>query len=106
LPKAEATEKEIKVSCVCPCGCEQWYEPHDEIAREVICTDCQIDEHQNNENLPQFVSRSLLEEQLADKVRSRWGDKGIEFLAGAISSITSTQQLRVLVQSIDAERIG
>ena len=36
---------------------------------------------------------SELEMLLADVVRSKWGDKGIEYLVGSISSITTADQL-------------
>ena len=42
---------------------------------------------------------SELEVLLADVVRSKWGDKGIEYLVGAISSITTSDQLTVLINS-------
>ena len=42
---------------------------------------------------------SELETLLADVVRSKWGDKGIEYLAGAISSITTDDQLTALINS-------
>lgn len=42
---------------------------------------------------------SEIEMLLADVVRSKWGDKGIEYLVGAISSITTTDQLTALVNA-------
>lgn len=42
---------------------------------------------------------SEIEMLLADVVRSKWGDKGIEYLVGAISSITTTEQLTALVNA-------
>lgn len=43
--------------------------------------------------------QSDLEMLFADVVRSKWGDKGIEYLVGAISSITTSDQLTVLINS-------
>ena len=43
--------------------------------------------------------QSELEMLLADVVRSKWGDKGIEYLVGAISSITTFDQLTVLINA-------
>ena len=40
-----------------------------------------------------------LEMLLADVVRSKWGDKGIEYLVGAISSVTTSDQLTVLINA-------
>lgn len=45
------------------------------------------------------LSESELEMLLTDVVRSKWGDKGIEYLVGAISSITTTDQLTALVNA-------
>ena len=45
------------------------------------------------------MNLSKLEILLADSVRSKWGDKGIEYLVGAISSITTTEQLTALVNA-------
>jgi hypothetical protein len=42
---------------------------------------------------------SELEVLLADVVRSKWGDRGIEYLVGAISSITTDDQLTVLINA-------
>jgi hypothetical protein len=42
---------------------------------------------------------SELETLLADVVRSKWGDKGIEYLVGAISSITTAEQLTALINA-------
>ena len=42
---------------------------------------------------------SEIEMLLADVVRSKWGDKGIEYLVGAISSITTPEQLTALVNA-------
>ena len=42
---------------------------------------------------------SEIEMLLADSVRSKWGDKGIEYLVGAISSITTTEQITALVNA-------
>jgi hypothetical protein len=42
---------------------------------------------------------SELETLLADVVRSKWGDKGIEYLVGAISSITTDDQLTALINA-------
>ena len=42
---------------------------------------------------------SEIEMLLVDVVRSKWGDKGIEYLVGAISSITTTEQLTALVNA-------
>jgi hypothetical protein len=43
--------------------------------------------------------QSELETRLADVVRSKYGDNGIEFLVGAISSITTEDQLKVLIEA-------
>ena len=43
--------------------------------------------------------QSELETRLADVVRSKYGDNGIEFLVGAIASITTEEQLKVLVEA-------
>ena len=43
--------------------------------------------------------KSNLEVLLADVVRSKWGDKGIEYLVGAISSITTNDQLTALINA-------
>jgi len=45
------------------------------------------------------MNLSKLEILLADSVRSKWGDKGIEYLVGAISSITTPEQLTSLVNA-------
>jgi hypothetical protein len=45
------------------------------------------------------VILSELETRLADAVRSKYGDNGIEYLVGAIASITTEDQLRVLVEA-------
>ena len=42
--------------------------------------------------------QSELETILVDVVRSKWGDNGIEYLVGAISSITTASQLMVLIE--------
>jgi len=42
---------------------------------------------------------SELETLLADVVRSKWGDRGIEYLVGAISSITTADQLTALINA-------
>ena len=42
--------------------------------------------------------QSELETLLADTVRSRWGDNGIEYLVGAISSITTASQMKTLIE--------
>jgi hypothetical protein len=43
--------------------------------------------------------QSELEIRLADVVRSKWGENGIEYLVGAISSITTEDQLKVLIEA-------
>jgi hypothetical protein len=43
--------------------------------------------------------QSELETRLADVVRSKYGDNGIEFLVGALSSITTEDQLKVLIEA-------
>ena len=43
--------------------------------------------------------KSNLEVLLTDVVRSKWGDKGIEYLVGAISSITTSDQLTALINA-------
>lgn len=43
--------------------------------------------------------QSEVEMLLADVVRSKWGDKGIEYLVGAISNITTQDQLTVLINA-------
>jgi len=43
--------------------------------------------------------QSELETRLADVVRSKWGDNGIEYLVGAIASITTAEQLTALVEA-------
>jgi hypothetical protein len=43
--------------------------------------------------------QSELETRLADVVRSKYGDNGIEYLVGAISSITTEDQLKVLIEA-------
>jgi hypothetical protein len=43
--------------------------------------------------------QSELETRLADVVISRYGDNGIEYLVGAIASITTEEQLKVLVEA-------
>lgn len=43
--------------------------------------------------------QSELEMLLANTVRSRWGENGIEYLVGVISTITTTEQLTVLVDT-------
>jgi hypothetical protein len=45
------------------------------------------------------VIQSELETRLADVVRSKWGENGIEYLVGAIASITTEQQLEVLIEA-------
>jgi hypothetical protein len=43
--------------------------------------------------------KSNLEVLLTDVVRSKWGDKGIEYLVGAISSVTTSDQLTALINA-------
>jgi hypothetical protein len=43
--------------------------------------------------------RSELETRLADVVRSKWGENGIEYLVGALASITTDDQLKVLIEA-------
>ena len=43
--------------------------------------------------------QSELETRLADVVRSKWGENGIEYLVGALASITTEEQLKVLVEA-------
>jgi hypothetical protein len=43
--------------------------------------------------------RPELETRLADVVRSKYGDNGIEFLVGALASVTTEDQLKVLVEA-------
>jgi hypothetical protein len=45
------------------------------------------------------VIQSELETRLADVVRSKWGENGIEYLVGAIASITTGDQLKVLIEA-------
>jgi hypothetical protein len=42
---------------------------------------------------------SELETRLADVVRSKWGENGIEYLVGALASITTDDQLKVLIEA-------
>jgi hypothetical protein len=43
--------------------------------------------------------RPELETRLADVVRSKWGENGIEYLVGALASITTEDQLKVLIEA-------
>jgi hypothetical protein len=43
--------------------------------------------------------RSEIEARLVDVVRSKWGDKGIEYLVSALSTITTVEQLTVLINA-------
>jgi hypothetical protein len=43
--------------------------------------------------------QSELETRLADVVRSKWGENGIEYLVGALGSITTEDQLKVLIEA-------
>ena len=43
--------------------------------------------------------QSELETLLADTVRSRWGDNGIEYLIGAMSTIATQEQLTALLNA-------
>jgi hypothetical protein len=43
--------------------------------------------------------RSELETRLADVVRSKWGENGIEYLVGALASITTEDQVKVLIEA-------
>jgi len=43
--------------------------------------------------------QSELETRLADTVRSKWGENGIEYLVGALASITTEDQLKVLIEA-------
>ena len=45
------------------------------------------------------MTQSELEMLLADTVRSKWGENGVEYLVGAIASITTEDQLKVLVEA-------
>ena len=45
------------------------------------------------------VIQAELETRLADVVRSKWGENGIEYLVGAIASITTESQLKVLIEA-------
>lgn len=44
------------------------------------------------------MTQSELEMLLANTVRSKWGENGIEYLVGAIASITTASQLRTLIE--------
>ena len=45
-----------------------------------------------------MMIQTELEIELVDVIRSRWGDNGIEYLVGAISSITTASQMRTLIE--------
>jgi hypothetical protein len=48
-----------------------------------------------------MMLQTELEIELADVIRSRWGDNGIEYLIGAMSTIATPEQLTAL---LDANR--
>jgi hypothetical protein len=43
--------------------------------------------------------QSELETRLADVVRSKWGENGIEYLVGALASVTTEDQVKVLIEA-------
>lgn len=45
------------------------------------------------------MTREQLEVALAESVRDKWGDNAVEYLVGALSSVITTEQLTVLVES-------
>jgi hypothetical protein len=47
------------------------------------------------------MTREQLEVALAESVRDKWGDNGVEYLVGALSSVTTTNQLTVLLESLN-----
>lgn len=46
------------------------------------------------------MNNSQLEMELATAVRQVWKDQGVEFLVGALSSIATPNQLRVLIDEV------
>jgi hypothetical protein len=51
--------------------------------------------------------KSEVEMKLARLVRSKWGDNGIEYLVGALASVTSVEQLTVLIdENTPRKKIG
>ena len=42
--------------------------------------------------------RVLLENKLAYVIREKWGDSGLEYLVGAISCLTTDEQLKALIE--------
>lgn len=45
------------------------------------------------------MTREQLEMELAQSVKDKWGDNAVEYLVGALSSVITTEQLIVLVES-------
>jgi hypothetical protein len=45
------------------------------------------------------VIQSELETRLVDVIRSKWGENGIEYLVGALSTITTGEQLETLIKA-------
>lgn len=50
--------------------------------------------------------RTQLENEIVEKVRQIWGDYGIEYLTGALSSITSEEQLEALLKGLENRNEG
>ena len=46
-----------------------------------------------------MIKLEAIEARLADVVRSKYGDNGIEYLVGALSSLTTMEQLTTLVNA-------
>lgn len=44
------------------------------------------------------MTRKELEIALAQSIKDNWGDGGVEYLVGALSSITTEEQLTVLLE--------
>jgi hypothetical protein len=46
-----------------------------------------------------MMVQTELEIELVNVIRSRWGDDGIEYLVGAMSTITTQEQLTALLNA-------
>ena len=47
--------------------------------------------------------RTELEMALAEAVKKKWGDVSVEYLVGALSSITTEDQLKSLIKGVTNE---
>jgi hypothetical protein len=54
----------------------------------------------NRKGIQEVTERTALEMALADAVKNKMEDNGVEFLVGALSSITTESQLKALLEGV------